>query len=147
ILAAIGGLMVAFWCRNLIVLLFPASPGVIVNLPAELDWRVIVLSTGICLVSTVLFGLVPALQASKVDLAGVMKSESGGVVGGRGRVWIRSGLVSIQVSLSFILLVGATLLFESLRETKNMNPGFSTNAVLTTWINLAGAGYDKQRAR
>jgi len=146
-IAAVGGLVIAYACRNLIVLLFPASPGTIVNLPADLDWRVLALSTAVCLVSTVLFGLIPALQASKVDLAGAMKNESGGVVGGRGKTWIRSGLVAVQVSLSFVLLVSSSLLLKSLRETQNMNPGFSTNQVLTTWMNLAGAGYDKQRAR
>ncbi len=146
-IAAAGGLLVAYWSRNLIVLLVPVAPGTIVNLPADIDWRVLVLSAGVCLVSTVLFGLIPALQASNVDLAGAMKNESSGVVGGRGRAWIRSGLVAVQVSLSFVLLVAAGLLIKSLRETRNMNPGFSTNQVFTTWMNLTGSGYDKQRAR
>jgi predicted permease len=146
-LAAAGGLLVAYWCRNLIVLFFPSRPGVIVNLPAEIDWRVLALSAGVCLISTLLFGLVPALQTSKIDLAGAMKSESGGVVGGRGRSVVRSCLVLAQVSLSFVLLVGAGLLLKSLREMQNVNPGFSTQGVLTTWINLVAAGYDVERAR
>jgi len=59
-------------------------------------------------------GLVPALQTSKIDLASSMKMEAAGVVGGRGRAWVRSGLVLVQVSLSFILLVGTGLLMQSL---------------------------------
>jgi len=146
-LAAAGGLLVANWCRNLIMLLYPARPGVIVNLPAELDWRVLALCVGVCLVSTLLFGLVPAIQAGKIDLASAMKSESGGVVGGRGRAWIRSSLVLVQVSLSFILLVGAGLLLKSLQMMQETNPGFSTKGVLTTGIDMVSAGYDPQRIK
>jgi putative ABC transport system permease protein len=146
-LAAAGGLVVAYWCRNLVVLFYPSRPGVIVNLPAEIDWRVLAMSAGVCLISSLLFGLVPALQASKIDLAGAMKSEASGVVGSRGRSMVRSGLVLAQVSLSFVLLAGAGLLLKSLREMQNVNPGFSTQGVLTTWINLVAAGYDMERAR
>ncbi len=146
-LAAGGGLLAASWCRNLIVLLFPPRPGVVVNLPAEIDWRVLTLSACVCLVSTILFGLVPAIQASKIDLAAAMKSDAGGVVGGRGKAWVRSSLVLVQVSLSFVLLVGAGLLLESLREMQNTSPGFSMGNVLTTGVDLVSAGYDAQRIR
>jgi predicted permease len=146
-LAAAGGLLVANWCRNLIVLLYPARPGVIVNLPAEIDWRVLALSAGVCLLSTLVFGLVPAIQASKIDLAAAMKSESGSVVGGRGKAWIRSSLVLVQVSLSFILLVGAGLLLKSLLLMQTTDPGFSTSGVLTTGVDMVSAGYDPQRIK
>ena len=52
IMATCGGFAVAYWCRNLIMLLFPRYPGVIVKLPAEIDWRVLVLSAGVCVVAT-----------------------------------------------------------------------------------------------
>jgi predicted permease len=146
-LAAAGGLLVANWCRNLIVMFYPSRPGVIVNLPAELDWRVLILSASVCLISTLFFGLVPAMQASKIDLAAAMKSESGSVVGGRGKAWIRSSLVVVQVSLSFILLVGAGLLLKSLQLMQETDPGFSTKGVLTTGIDLVSAGYDPQRIK
>jgi predicted permease len=146
-LAAAGGVLVANWCRNLIVLFYPSRPGVIVNLPAELDWRVLALSVSVCLLSTLLFGLVPAIQASKIDLAAAMKSESGSVVGGRGKAWIRSSLVLVQVSLSFILLVGAGLLLKSLQLMRQTDPGFSTRSVLTTAIDMVSAGYDPQRIK
>lgn len=147
VLAAAGGLAVANWCRNLIVLFYPRRPGVVVNLPAELDWRVLILSAAVCLFATLLFGLVPAFQASKIDLAAAMKSESGSVVGGRGKAWIRSSLVLVQVSLSFILLVGAGLLLKSLLLMQETDPGFSTKGVLTTSIDMVSAGYDPQRIK
>jgi len=142
-----GGLLVAYWCRHALVLLFPARGGVAMHLPGEIDWRVLALSAGVCLVATLLLGLVPAMQTGKIDLAGALKADSAGVVGGRGRAWVRSGLVVVQVSLSFILLVGAGLLMQSLQKIRNTSPGFSTRNVLDTAVNLTAAGYDAARAQ
>src|SRR2546422_5992941 len=144
---AAGGLLVAHWCRHALVLLFPARAGVAMHLPGEIDWRVLVLSAGVCLLATLVMGLVPATQSGKVDLAAALKSESGGVVGGRGTAWVRSGVVLGQVSLSFVLLVGAGLLLQSLQKIRTASPGFSTHGVLFTAVDLVSAGYDAKRAR
>jgi predicted permease len=118
------------------------------TLPGEIDWRVLALSAGVCLISTLLLGLVPAIQTGKIDLAGALKSEMSGVVGGgQGKSWLRSSLVVLQVSLSFLLLVGAGLLMQSLQRIRNLDPGFSTRGVLVTAVDLRGAGYDAQRAK
>jgi len=146
LLAAAGGLLVANWCRNLLVLLLPARAGVSMFLPGDLDWRVLVLSAGVCLISTLLFGLVPAFQTSKIDLASALKAESGGVVGGKRRALVRSSLVVVQVALSFVLLAGAGLLLQSLRAVQNTSPGF-TPRVLTSYVDLVAAGYDRQRIK
>src|SRR5438270_3059153 len=114
VFGAVGGLLMAYWCRHALVLLFPARGGVQMHLPGEIDWRVLALSVAVCLATTLLMGVAPALQTSKIDLATALKMESAGVVGGRGRAWVRSALVLVQVSLSFILLVGAGLLLQSL---------------------------------
>jgi macrolide transport system ATP-binding/permease protein len=150
ILSAFGaaaGLLLAYWCRHALVLLFPARGGVTMHLPGEIDWRVLALSAGVCLITTLLLGLVPAMQTAKIDLAGALKSDSAGVVGSRERAWIRSGLVVVQVSLSFVLLVGAGLLLQSLQRIRNTSPGFSTRNVLDTGVNLVPAGYDTPRAQ
>jgi macrolide transport system ATP-binding/permease protein len=144
---AAGGLLVAYWCRHALVLLFPARGGVSMHLPGEIDWRVLAVSAGVCLIATLVVGLVPALQSGKIDLAGALKSDSAGVVGGRGRGWVRSGLVVVQVSLSFVLLVGAGLLLQSLQKIRNSGPGFSTHGVLSTAVDLVSAGYDLQSAQ
>src|SRR5713226_1044920 len=144
---AAGGLLVAHWCRHALVLLFPARAGVRMHLPGEIDWRVLALSAGVCLVATLLLGLVPAMQIGKLDLAGTLKAESAGVVGSRGRAWVRSSLVLVQVSLSFVLLVGAALLLQSLQRIRTASPGFSTHGVLFTAVDLVSAGYDAQRAQ
>lgn len=145
--AAAGGLVVAYWCRNALVLLFPPRGGTALRLPAELDWRVLALSVSVCLVATLIFGLAPALLTSKIDLVDALKEESGGVVGGPRKAWVRSSLVLVQVSLSFVLLVGAGLVIRSLEQMRTVSPGFSTDGVLTTAVDLVSAGYDPQRAK
>jgi predicted permease len=144
---AAGGLVVAHWCRHALVLLFPARGGVAMHLPGEIDWRVLALSAGVCLLATLLLGLVPAMQTGKIDIAAALKSDSTGVVGGGGTAWVRSGLVIVQVSLSFVLLVGTLLLLQSLQKIRNTSPGFSTHEVLDTAVNWVPAGYDAQRAQ
>src|SRR5207244_3873426 len=107
---AAGGLLVAYWCRHALVLLFPARVGVQMHLPGEIDWRVLALSAAVCLATTLLMGLVPALQTGKIDLVDALKMESAGVVGARGRACVRSGLVLVQVSHSSVLRVGVGVL-------------------------------------
>ena len=89
---ATGGLLVAHWCRHALVLLFPKRGGMIMNLPGEIDWRVLALSCGVCLVSTLFFGLIPAVQASKIDLAAALKAEMAGATENPGsvRAWFLS---------------------------------------------------------
>jgi macrolide transport system ATP-binding/permease protein len=147
VFGAAGGLLVAHWCRHALVLLFPARGGVSMHLPGEIDLPVLALSAGICVLATLLVGLVPAMQTGKLDLASSLKADSASVVGGHARAWVRSGLVVLQVSLSFVLLVGAGLLMHSLQKIRNTSPGFSTHEVLDTGVNLVAAGYDAQRAQ
>src|SRR5258707_8030453 len=147
VFGAAGGLLVAYWCRHALVLLFPARGGVQMHLPGEIDWRVLALSAGVCLATTLLMGLVPALQTGKIDLAQSMKMESAGVLGGHGRAWVRSGLVLVQVSLSFVLLVSVGLLMQSLLKVRTASPGFNTRGVQDTAIDLVSAGYDPARAQ
>jgi len=144
---AAGGLLVAYWCRHALVLLFPARGGVQMYLPGELDWRVLALSAAVCFATTLLMGLVPALQTRKIDLASSMKMEAAGVVGGHGRAWVRSGLVLVQVSLSFILLVGTGLLMQSLLTIRSTSPGFNARGVQYTGIDLVSVGYTPARAQ
>jgi macrolide transport system ATP-binding/permease protein len=147
VIGAAGGLLVAFLCRHALVLLLPTRSGTMMYLPGEVDWRVMTLNAGICLIATLLVGLVPALQSRDIEIAGALKSESSAVVGARGKAWMRSGIIVFQVCLSFILLVGAALLLQSLQKIRTTSPGFSTNNVVQTSVSLVAAGYDVQRAK
>jgi macrolide transport system ATP-binding/permease protein len=146
-LGAAGGLLVAYWCRHALVLLLPSRSGVAMYLPGEIDWRVMSLSAGICLIATLIVGLVPAFQTRNIELAGALKAETSGVVGARGSAWVRSSLVVFQVCLSFVLLVGAALLLQSLQKIRTASPGFSTTNVVQTGVSLISAGYDVPRAK
>src|SRR5437899_11057682 len=146
-LGTAGGLLAAYWCRHALVLLLPARSGVAMYLPGAIDERVMSWSAGICLIATLIVGLIPAFQTRNLDLAGPLKAESSGVVSARGRAWMRSGLVVFQVCLSFILLVAAALLLESLEKIRITSPGFTTTSVVTTGVSLVAAGYDVPRAK
>jgi putative ABC transport system permease protein len=91
--------------------------------------------------------LVPAFQTRHLALADTLKTEASSVMGARGRAWFRSSLVVLQVTLSFVLLVGATLLMQSLRKIRTTSPGFTTTRVFDTWIPFVAAGYDAPRAK
>ncbi len=148
LIAALGGIAVAYWSRNALVLAFPPSlPGITIDYPGQLDWRVLLLSVAICIGSTMLFALMPAVQASHVDLSGSLKSEGAGVVGGSGRSRLRSALVLVQVSLSFVLLAGTGSLLQSLQRMQNASPGFLTNNVIVSVTDLFSAGYKLDRAK
>ncbi len=147
LLGGCGALVVAHWCRHALVLLFPARAGVSMYLPGELDWRVLAVTSAVCLLATLLLGVVPAIQTSKLNLATALKTEMGGVVGGYGKSWARSSLVVVQVSLSFVLLVGTGLVIKSLDKIRDTSPGFSTHRVLTTAVDLVSAGYTGQQAK
>jgi len=141
---AAGGMLVAYWCRHGLVLFFP---GDMLYLPGQIDGRVLGLSAALCLVVTLAIGLVPAFQTRHLALADTLKTEASSVMGARGRAWFRSSLVVLQVTLSFILLVGATLLMQSLRKIRTTSPGFTTTRVFDTWIPFVAAGYDASRAK
>jgi len=140
---AAGGMLVAYWCRHALVLFFP---GDVLYLPGEIDGRVLGLSAAVCLVVTLAVGLVPAFPTRHLALAETLKTEASAVMGARGQAWFRSSLVVLQVTLSFLLLVGATLLMQSLSRIRATSPGFSTQ-VFDTSVPLVTAGYDAPRAK
>ncbi len=144
-LAAAGGLVVALWWRNGLSLLFPARAGTPLRVSAELDWRVLALSGAVSLAATMIFGLIPAVLTSRIDLVDALKSESGSITG-RSRPWFRAALVVVQVSLSFLLLVGGGLVMRSLQQLRTSTPGFTPDDVVATGIDFVAAGYDATRA-
>jgi predicted permease len=146
VIAAVGGLLIANWGRNLLILLMPARGGVSMNLPGRLDARVLALSIGVCIFSALLFAIVPAMQTSKVDLGGALRAEAGGVVGSGRRGLFRSGLIAVQVALSFVMLTGAGLLLASLHRMQSIDMGFSLDRVLLSGMDFLQAGYGPQRA-
>ena len=97
------------------------------------------------LVTGIVFGLVPALQASRRDLAGALRSDGAGA--GDRRQRLRSALVVAQLATSVVLLVAAGLFVRAFQKGKMVDPGFRIANVATATIDLAAAGYDGPRAR
>lgn len=113
----------------------------------EPDLRILVFTLGLTLLTGLLFGLVPALQASRPDLWTTLKDTVGSVAGTSGSLRLRQGLVAAQVALSFVLLFGAALFVRSLQNLKTTETGFHEMENLVTF-QLAPAlnGYDAPRA-
>ena len=147
VIAAVGGIAVAYWCRNALVLSFPSpAAGIVIDLPGQVDWRVLVAGVVVCIGATMLFALMPAIHASHIDLSGALKTGGGGVVAGSNRSRLRSALVLIQVSLSFVLLAGTGLLLQSLQRMQKTSPGFSTDVIVSR-ADLVSVGYNLERAK
>ena len=96
-------------------------------------------------VTGVLFGLAPAIQSTRPQLAGTLKDQAGAVVGGAS-VGLRKALVVAQVSLSLLLLIAAGLFIQSLKNLQGVNPGFETRSLLSFAVNPTLNGYKPERS-
>jgi predicted permease len=149
VLAVAGGVcgvVLATWITRGLLTLIPAEGHPLLIKP-EPDLRILGFSLGIALLTGVIFGLVPALRASRPDLWGTLKDVVGQVSGAGGTVFMRKGLVIVQVALSFLLLFGAGLFVRSLQNLKSTDTGFDEIENLVTF-QLAPAmnGYTEARA-
>jgi putative ABC transport system permease protein len=95
----------------------------------EIDLRVLAFTAGMALLSALIFGLVPALRASRPDVVDVLRRT--GRTAGLGAGRLRSGLVVVEVALSFVLLVGSGLMLRSMIALQRVNPGYDPRGVLT----------------
>jgi len=110
------------------------------------DWRVVLFTLGVSMLTGLIFGLIPALQSSKTDLTTTLK-ESGGRSGtGFRQNKLRSALVVVEVALALILLIGSALLIRTAAALGRVDPGFDTHNVLTMRMSLKGAQYEKAEA-
>ena len=112
----------------------------------SIDWRVLAFTFGVSLITGILFGLFPAIGASRPDLNTALKE--GGTESGVGfrQGKARSLLVISEVSLALVLLIGATLLIRTYIALRNVNPGFDAHNVLILEMSLTGARFQKTAA-
>jgi putative ABC transport system permease protein len=108
-----------------------------------IDARVLAFTVVIALLTSLLFGLTPALQSSKINLIASLKEGVRGTSRGRRSSAVRSGLVIAEVALSLVLLIGAGLMIKSLARLLNVDPGFKPDRTLTMNIALPGSKYAK----
>ncbi len=108
-----------------------------------LDWRILAFTLALSLVTGVLFGLVPALQSSRADLNVTLKESSSRSGTGLHHNRTRSFLVTTEIALALVLLVGAALLIRTFVALRQVNPGFDARNVLTMRMSLTGPQFAK----
>ena len=146
LLSLIGGtlgVLVAWWGTKALIALSPPTlidlQHVNVNLP------VLAFTLGLTLLTGIIFGLAPALEATRFDLQDALK-EGGKNVGGNARTaYLRNAFVVTQVALALVLLVGAGLLVKSLSRLQSVDPGFNPDNLLTVRVSLPTAKYDSDK--
>lgn len=146
-LALSGGMLGAFlaaWGVSGLLRFLPS------NLPRaaeiQIDARMFWLTFGISLVSGLLFGFLPALEASSTNLNLALRSDGRGATGGSGRSRLRRSMVVAEVALSLMLLSGAGLLMKSFVHLRSLSPGFDSEKVLAVRLSLPSKRYSTRDA-
>src|SRR6267142_3780593 len=127
------GLLLALWANQLLISYLQTTP--LASLELGLDWRVLAFTLAVSVTTGIVFGLAPALQASRLDIVMALKSEDAQRAGSR-RSRLRAVFVTAQVTLSVVLLIGAGLCIRSLQNANKIDPGFRVEHALTVPINL-----------
>jgi predicted permease len=140
------GLAIAFGLTRGLLALVP-SQGQPVLISASPDPRILTFTLSLTVLTGIVFGLLPALRASRTDPWTTMKDTMGSITGTRGSLFLRKGLVTAQVALSFLLLFGAGLFVRSLQNLKTTDTGVRLENLLTFQLSPALSGYDDNRGQ
>jgi len=148
LLLAVGGgllgIVMAEWTGDALLRFMPTDPSM-EGLSSHPDTRVFLFALTLSIVTGIIFGIVPALQGTRTQLATTLKDQATGVLGGFGNLRLRKGLVVSQVALSLILLIGAGLFARSLYNVKNIDAGFRTDHLISFAVQPGLSGYSQQR--
>jgi putative ABC transport system permease protein len=136
---AVAGLLIAGWVRQALLALRPA--GLPLYNSVRTDFRVLLFTLAVSVLTGILFGLMPALRAARADVNLVLKNTSRSVTSGFGATRLRSVLVAGEIAISLILLIGAGLLIQSFFRLRNTDLGFRTDHTLTMRISIPADKY------
>jgi putative ABC transport system permease protein len=139
----LAGLVVAYWSTRALVGLGPASVPRLTDV--GIDWRVLAFTISVAMVTSVVFGLAPALAATGDVIARFISSAGRGIAGHVGSR-IRRTLVVCETALAVMLLVGAGLLLRSYQQINMVDPGFSADHLLTFTVSLPEQSYTTSAA-
>ena len=134
------GVLVAWWGTKALVALSP--PALIDLKNVSVSWPVLAFTLGLSLLTGIVFGLVPAFEATRFDLHGSLKEGGKNIGGSAGGQRIRSLFVVTQVALALVLLVGAGLLLKSFNRLQSVDTGFNPQNLLAVRLNLLPRKYD-----
>ncbi|MHB1938748.1 MAG: ADOP family duplicated permease [Acidobacteriaceae bacterium] len=148
LLSLIGGALGLVLGQIGVPLLLAISPGDIPRIGVHgaavaLDWRVLAFTLSVSVLTGIIFGLIPAVDASRPDLSTAMKEGGRGTGTGLHQGRARSLLVVSEISLALVLLVGAALLVRTFIALRSVDPGFDSRKVLTMQMSLTGARFEK----
>ena len=139
ILGGAVGVLFAFWCKSALLTLTNKDAGLLPNgIDISLNWRVLIFTVVVSLITGVLFGLAPAWRTTRVDLTTALK-QSRRTTGAVSR--LSKGLIVAQVALSFLLLIGAGLFVRTLYNLQHVNLGFNQENLLLFKLQPAVGGY------
>ena len=145
LIGGVLGVLVAWWGTKALVALSP---------PALIDLRrvgvslpVLGFTFGLSLITGIIFGLVPALEATRFDLHDTLKEGGKGIGGSAGSHRLRNLFVVTQVALALVLLVGAGLLVRSFNRLQSVDPGFNADNLLTMRVSLPMSKYETEQKR
>jgi macrolide transport system ATP-binding/permease protein len=141
-LGGIVGFLLAVWMIRLLIALKPPAEFPL-SLDITIDWRVLTFSLLVSLLSGVVFGLAPALQATRPGLVTALKETA--AQGGASRTRLRSVLVVLQIALSLVVLIVGGLLVRTSQRLQTMNPGFNPTNALMLSFDVGLQGYDQSR--
>ena len=147
LLAAIGA-AAGVWLARVVsgaLVAFLSTPRSPLFVDLATDWRVLGFTAALALLTCLLFGLTPALHATRLQPADALRSGGRGMTAGRQRFGLRRALVSVQVALTLVLLVGALLFARSLLNLSTVNPGFYTQGVLSADVDYTSLNIPRDR--
>jgi putative ABC transport system permease protein len=139
--AGLLGLLLAWWGTAALIRLIPEDVPRLAEI--NIDGWVFGFTLLISVVTGVVFGLAPALQASKIELTEAMKEGSRGSGSGGGRGRLRGALVVAEIAVALVVLIGAGLLLQTFRRLQQVDLGFDTHKILTATVELPDARYPK----
>jgi predicted permease len=144
LIGGVVGLAVSVILTRGLLALVPVegSPLLISAMP---DLRILAFTLGLTFATGIIFGLIPALRASRPDPWTTLKDTVGSIAGGSGSLFLRKGLVTLQVALSFLLLFGAGLFVRSLQNLKTTDAGVELDNLLTFQVSPDLSGYTEPR--
>ncbi len=145
ITGGVVGIALATWIDGALLNFLPSGDSS-VSISTTPDTRILLFNLGVSLLTGIIFGLVPALQAARPNLAPTLKDQVGSITS-TASIFARKALVVAQVALSLLLLIGAGLFIRSLSNLKTLDPGFRTSNLLTFVVNPPLNGYKPDRTR
>ena len=139
------GLILSFWILDAILALYHSGASGEVFLNSNPDWRIATFCFAASLLTSLLFGIAPAIRGAGFAIIETLKENTGSIVTHGTQGWLRRALVVSQITLSLVLLVSAGLFAKSLFNLRNSDPGFKADYLLTFKIDTSLNGYEKTR--